>query len=124
VPPSLPCTSRAASSADSWAPPWLGAVVGVLVEDDEVADGEEEEDVDDVVEVVDVGSVNEVTDAAPGVGPSFADSANAVPAVTASAPAAMAPTSSFLVMSVPSHTGFSGTDHDAERGPMAALPEG
>jgi hypothetical protein len=49
--------------------------------------------------------------------------ANAVPAVTASAPATIAPTSSFLVMSVPFRTG-SGTDHDAGGGPMAALPDG
>jgi hypothetical protein len=49
--------------------------------------------------------------------------ANAVPAVTARAPAAMAPTSSFLVMSVPFHIG-SGTDHGAGGGPMAALPDG
>jgi hypothetical protein len=108
----------AASSAVSAAPfcvdPEVGAVLDVLAEVD-VGD-----------EVVEVGSANDVgADWALRVGPSSEDSATAVPAVTASAPAAMAPTSSFLVMSVPFPCMvFSGTDHDAEPRPSAALPEG
>jgi hypothetical protein len=86
-------TRRDASSADSSAGALLVDVdvdvvlVGVLVA----------EEVVDVVEVAEV-VVEVVVGAAPDVGWPPCDSASAVPAVTVSAPATMAPTRSFLVM--------------------------
>ncbi|MBB4909941.1 hypothetical protein [Actinophytocola algeriensis] len=117
------CTRRAASAADNW--PGAGAPpaeeVGEGDEVDEVAEGDEgdvESDVLDVGVLVEVGVVVAVGD-----GWSFDVRANAVPAVTASAPATTAPTSSFLVMPVPS-VAVSGICNGAAARPMGALPDG
>ena len=73
----------------------LVELVGLSEVEDDVAEVGVDEDVA-------VSSEDVLTDAELGVGPSFDESASAVPAERASAPAATAPTSSFLVMSVPS----------------------
>lgn len=97
--------------------------VGAVVEVPEVDVGTEV-DVDDVDDDVDdVVGVVVVVDVALGEGWSFAERANAVPVVTASAPATTAPTSNFLVMPVPSVV-RSGTGNGALRRPMGALPDG
>jgi hypothetical protein len=120
-----------ASSADSSA---AGEPVDADVDPDVEVAGElvAEVDPDVVAEVVsevvsDVVTevVPEVVDGADAVvdGWSPDDSANAVPAVTVSAPATMAPTSSLLVIAVPSVAGQVPHNDGGGRA-MGALPDG